>query len=366
MHILRNINYFLKNKINLLGLFLTFFIVFKYYSNTLFSETYIPKISMAVTILLAFILILISIEKYNIYHLLLFIFFTVQFLISKNITLVYCYTLALGLMNLDFNKIIKVYLISTMVFFLIFIFLNLLGIRPSVFINGRNDFGFGNPNGAFVTTFLIWISYLYLKFDTLNIKDLAFLCVFPILVYIQTKTRTGILTIIATIIIFCILRKIDLRERIFKLIAIFTPGILFFISMIITYLFNDNYKLNRILSDRPKYWYSYLGNSNVGLNLTGYTSDMRDIVFNPRLPLDSGYIWGIYSSGIIAFLLLMAVYTYSIYILCNKNKKSEVMMIVAIFIYAFGESILLDLGSNITFVFIAYSLYALDKNIKYI
>jgi len=71
-----------ENKVNLIGLILTFFIVCKYYSNTLFVGTPVSKISMILTGLLTVILILNDIKKYNIYHILLFIFFIIQFLIS--------------------------------------------------------------------------------------------------------------------------------------------------------------------------------------------------------------------------------------------------------------------------------------------
>ena len=317
---------------------------------------------MILTGLLAVILILNDIKKYNIYHILLFAFFIIQFLISRNITLIYSYILALGLMNVDFKKIMKVYLISSIVFLIIFMLANLLGIRPSTFINGRNDFGFGNPNGAFVAAFLVWISYLYIKFDNIDKFDILFLVAFPIVVYTQTKTRTGLITVVGVVILLSIFKLIDIRKKWIKIFLASMPFILLGISLIIAYGLNEHYMLNRVLSHRPLYWYQYLSNSEYGLNLIGYGSNIREIVFSPRLPLDSGYIWGIYSSGIITFVLLMAIYTYAIYQLCNQNKKSEVILILSIFIYAFAESILLDLGTNITFVFVAYALYILGDN----
>lgn len=348
-----------ENKVNLVGILLTVFIVCKYYSNSLFAGTPVSKISMILTILLSLVLIVNDIRKYNVFHYLLFGFLAVQFIITRNITLIYSYILALALINIDIRQTMKTYLISNILFFIIFIIANILGIKPTEFINGRNDFGFGNPNGAFIAAFLVWISYLYLKFDDLDKKDAVFLVVFPMLIYSQTKTRTGLLTIIATVIILFILKKVDLRDKVFKILATFTPVTLSLISIIIAYGFNDNYKLNRVLSHRPQYWHDYLSNGQYGLNLIGHRSDIREIVFTPRLPLDSGYIWSLYSSGIIAFVLLISIYTYAIYTLCKQNKKAEVMLIIAIFIYAFAESILLDLGTNMTFVFVAYALYIL-------
>lgn len=351
-----------ENKVNLLGILLTVFIVCKYYSNSLFAGTPVSKISMILTILLSLMLIVNDIRKYNIFHYLLFGFLAIQFILTRNITLIYSYILALGLVNIDIRQIMKTYLITNLVFFIIFIILNMLGIKPTEFINGRNDFGFGNPNGAFIAAFLVWISYLYIRFNNIEKFDILFLVAFPVIVYTQTKTRTGIITVAGVIALLVLFKLIDIRNKWIKILLASIPFILLGTSLIIAYRFNEHYTLNRVLSHRPLYWYQYLSNSEYGLNLIGYASNIREIVFNPRLPLDSGYIWGIYSSGIITFILLMTIYTYAIYQLCNQNKKAEVILILSIFIYAFAESILLDLGTNITFVFVAYGLYILGDS----
>ncbi len=397
------------DKVNILGILLTVFIVCKYYSNSLFAGTPVPKISMILTIVLSLVLIVNGIKKYNVLHYLLFGFLVIQFILTRNITLIYSYMLALGLINIDIRKIMKTYAIANLIFLIIFIIANTVGIKATEFINGRNDFGFGNPNGAFIAAFLVWISYLYIRFDNIekkdilfllatefingrndfgfgnpngafiaaflvwisylyirfdNIekKDILFLLAFPIIVYTQTQTRTGLITVIGVVILLVAFKFIDVRKKWIKIFLASTPFILLGMSLIIAYGFNEHYMLNRVLSHRPLYWYQYLSNTEYGLNLIGYGSNIREIVFNPRLPLDSGYIWGLYSSGIIAFILLMAIYTYAIYQLCNQNKKAEIVLILSIFIYAFAESILLDLGTNITFVFVAYGLFILGNN----
>lgn len=350
------------DKVNILGILLTVFIVCKYYSNSLFAGTPVPKISMILTIVLSLVLIVNGIKKYNVLHYLLFGFLVIQFILTRNITLIYSYMLALGLINIDIRKIMKTYAIANLIFLIIFIIANTVGIKPTEFINGRNDFGFGNPNGAFIAAFLVWISYLYIRFDNIEKKDILFLLAFPIIVYTQTQTRTGLITVIGVVILLVAFKFIDVRKKWIKIFLASTPFILLGMSLIIAYGFNEHYMLNRVLSHRPLYWYQYLSNTEYGLNLIGYGSNIREIVFNPRLPLDSGYIWGLYSSGIIAFILLMAIYTYAIYQLCNQNKKAEIVLILSIFIYAFAESILLDLGTNITFVFVAYGLFILGNN----
>lgn len=352
-----------KDKVNVIGSILVFLIVAKYYSNMLFIGTSIPvaKIFMALSGVFALILIVNDIKKYNIFHLLILGLLGIQFVITKNKSIIYAYILALALVNLDMKKIIKTYIITNIIFFVIYLTLNVFNIKPTEFVHDRNDFGFGNPNGAFISFFTIWVSYLYLKFDDLKKKDIGLLILFPIVVYSQTNTRTGFLTIAGAMILAFALEKIDVRKKTFKWFFTLIPGLLASLSLIVAYGFHNSDKLNRWLSHRPLYWYRYLVNKEYGLNLIGYNDNIRDIVFTPRLPLDSGYILTLYNSGIIVFLLIILLYSYAIYQLCKEGKKAEITLILCILAYAFAESIILDLGTNITFIFIAYALCKLGK-----
>lgn len=352
-----------EDKVTLVGSILVFLIVTKYYANMLFLDTSIPvaKICMALSGVFALILIVNNIRNYNIFHLLVLVLLGVQFIITRNKSIIYAYILALSLVNLDMKKIIKTYIITNIVFFAIYLTLNIFDIKPTTFVHDRNDFGFGNPNGAFISFFTIWASYLYLKFDNLEKKDIGLLIIFPIVVYSQTNTRTGFITIAGAMILAFLLEKIDVRKKAYKYFFTLVPGILSVLSLVVAYGFHNSEKLNRWLSHRPLYWYKYLVNDQYGLNLMGYNDNIRDIVFSPRLPLDSGYILTLYNSGIIVFLLIILLYSYAIYQLCSEGKKAEVTLILSILAYAFAESIILDLGTNITFIFIAYALTKLGK-----
>ncbi|MGL4913085.1 MAG: hypothetical protein ACRC3Y_11720, partial [Romboutsia sp.] len=148
--------------------------------------------------------------------------------------------------------------------------------------------------------------------------------------------------------------------KIFTLYPIF----LTLISLILAFGFNQHYWINEYLSHRPYYWYKYLSHPTYGLNFIGYTDNIKRFAFKPKIPLDSGYIWTLYSGGIIVFLIIIFLYAYSIYRLCNQNKKAEVLLILSILTYAFAESILLDLAVNLSFIFIPYAISELKDKSK--
>lgn len=356
-----------KNKNSLLGTMLVFFTVVKYYSNRMFEGTPIPvaKICMIITGALALFLIVNNIKKYNVYHLAMFGLLCVQFIFTRSTSLIYVYILALALLNLEMKEIMKTYIITSLILFIVFLVLNILNIMPTKYVHNRNDFGFGNPNGAYISFFVIYVAYMYLKFDKFEKKDLVLLVVFPLMVYMETETRTGFLTVVGAFVLTMILQRVDINKKHIKIAFASVPILISGMSVYIAYMHRNSIFWNKLLSHRPLYWYKYLANEEYGLRLMGYNDNIRDIVFRPRVPLDSGYILTLYTAGIVVFIVLMLLYAYAIYKLCSENKKAEVMLILSVLVYAFAESMLLDLGTNITFVFIAYALSKLGDRKKY-
>ena len=78
------------------------------------------------------------------------------------------------------------------------------------------------------------------------------------------------------------------------------------------------------------------------------------------MPLDSGYIWTLYSMGIIVFVVIIGFLCLAIYNLCRENQKDKVLLIVSILIYCFAESILVDIASNISIILLVYGISKFD------
>ena len=343
---------------NLLAGMLMFLMVTKFYI-VYFEFASVSKFLMLFSLVLSTILIIDNRKSYNWVHLAFFGLAGIQFFMSKNITVFYTYYICLGLAAVDFRKLAKVFVVINCIYFALFLVSNLMGIHPTEYIEARNDFGFGNPNSAFICMYLIWSAFYYLIFDSNRKSDYILMFSMVFLMYTQTTTRTGLLTAIMTIIAYAILKQADLSKRIHRI-----PIFMSVLSLVMGTVLSSSYFLNKVLSHRPLYWSLYLLNPSHGINLFGYAANIRDILFTQRTPLDSGYIWTLYSHGIIVYFALIAMMTWALYYLCKENKKDQILLIVSLLIYCFAESIMIDVATNIGLILVVQTLTHLDiKNI---
>ena len=337
---------------------LIFFIVARYQTIPLNYIVY--KVSMLMTGLIAGVLILDSIKKYKPIHYLIFGLFAVQMIIIRNPNLLYVYFLALAFIDCDMFYVVKVYMISNVIFFAIYMTMNLVGIRETEFVRGRNDFGYGNPNSAFIAMFTIWISYLYCKFDDLEIFDIAILLFFAFLMYKETNTRTGLITVVAITAIIPIIKFLRIDNKFMKNVIAAFPILISLFSLVIALVFEKNSFLNDVLSSRPLYWNKYLAHPVNGLTFFGHPSDVKEYLFVPKLPFDSGYLTLMYTFGIFGFVIFIGLYAYMIYKLCEENRKRDIIFIIAIQIYAFAESMFTDIATNLAIVLIVTAMSSIS------
>lgn len=348
---------------NLLAGMLMFLMVTKFYI-VYFEFASVSKFLMLFSLVLSTILIIDNRKSYNWVHLAFFGLAGIQFFMSKNITVFYTYYICLGLAAVDFRKLAKVFVVINCIYFALFLVSNLMGIHPTEYIEARNDFGFGNPNSAFICMYLIWSAFYYLIFDSNRKSDYILMFSMVFLMYTQTTTRTGLLTAIMTIIAYAILKQADLSKRIHRIFIASFPIFMSVLSLVMGTVLSSSYFLNKVLSHRPLYWSLYLLNPSHGINLFGYAANIRDILFTQRTPLDSGYIWTLYSHGIIVYFALIAMMTWALYYLCKENKKDQILLIVSLLIYCFAESIMIDAATNIGLILVVQTLTHLDiKNI---
>ncbi len=342
---------------NVLCVLLVFFLSLKYYASIM-SFNGISKISMLITLGISTVIILNNIKKYKVLHYVVFVIFAAQFVLTRNFTLLYAYYIALGLYNMKFRFLMKMFLFSNAVLFSVMMVFNITGYMPSEFIHGRNDFGFKNPNAAFLAMFLIWASFAYLAYDKMNKFDTIILFVMGLIMFSQTGTRTGLITIIlAGLIIYLYKTRKFLPEWLLKWGSILFPIGLTLFSLIITYLLYDSYILNDVLSHRPLYWNKYFTDPRAGLNLIGYAANIRETLFMPRMPFDSGYLWALFSHGLVCYTIVLGLITYTLKCLYEQQKRAEIVLMLGLLVYCFAESIMLDISNNITLVLMVYAVF---------
>lgn len=245
--------------------------------------------------------------------------------------------------------LVKNYLFITAIFFLGMILLNAFNILPNgvdVHYRGdsiRNDFGFGNPNSPFLAALPLYAGYIYLRFDKYDIYDRILLLIASFVIYFQTYSRTGLITILAILLFIEIVKRVDIRKNKFATsILTLLPLLITALSFFTAKFLNNNF-FNEILSHRPESWDIYIKNIKLFRNPHYYT--LRE-----TYPLDNSYIFSFVLYGVIFTILLLALYTYYM----RKNlleNNAKIIAICSIFlIYSFGENILFNIGLNFTLI----------------
>lgn len=351
-------------KIKYLFYLLMFVCISKFHLNNLIPQNPPIKLILCLAILIS-IIIIIYFDRFNLNYINFSIIISGISIITKNGELIYTFIILLALKEFEPKDIFKSYLVINLFYFIITIVLNKAGILESKLYYTsnmvvRDDLGFGNPNRAFLSFYLIWISYLYIKFETYNIKDRIILIVSAIIMYSITYSRTAFITIVLTMIIVEIIRIVDIKKN--HIIIALIPTIIVSITLFIGYRMNNSIIMNEILSKRPQLWHLFLNNDIYKINLFGYDNNIIEYMSQgSKLALDNSYIYILFKNGLVIFLMIIGVYTLMLYMYGKHNKKKEVIIITSILIYSFGESILTDVSTNITLIYI----YIVLSSIKF-
>lgn len=263
------------------------------------------------------------------------------------------------------NYIVKTYLYLTAIFFLGTILLNTFKIIPSSadvhFRNNniRNDFGLGNPNAPFLAALPIYAGYIYLRFDKYDNIDRLLLISISLLIYSQTFSRTGLITIFAILSFVEIVKRVDItKNKYARFVLSYLPILIAAFSFFTAKFLNFRF-FNKLLSERPKLWNIYSGHIKLFRNADYFT--LRE-----SYPLDNAYIFSFVLYGIVFTLLFLFVYTYFMKQSVIKN-NGKVLAICSLFlIYAYGENMLLNPHLNFTLILAIASVSGenIFKNIK--
>lgn len=307
-----------------------------------------------------FLLSLILFIRWNIYDILLFIIGLAISMFTGNSILLAFFVIGIYCRsnNISNSYLVKNYLLITAVFFLGMILLNAFDIIPNGQLHyrgntPRNDFGFGNPNSPFLACLPLYAGYIYLRFDDYDNYDRALLIAVSLIIYFQTYSRTGLITIFAILLFIEFLKRINIgKNKFISYLIILVPTLITIFSFF-TGMFLNNDFFNKILSNRPEAWNVYIKNIKLLGNSNYYT-------IRNTYPLDNSYLYSFVLYGILFTILLIGIYTYYLYKNVINN-NSKIIAICSIFlIYSFGENILLNINLNFTLILVLSSI-SLEK-----
>lgn len=308
-----------------------------------------------------FLLSLILFIKWELYDAVFLIIGIIVTLLTKNSLFLAFFVMGIYCRknNISNEYLVKNYLFMTAIFFLGMILLNFFEILPNgvnVHYRGdsiRNDFGFGNPNTPFLASLPLYAGYLYLRFDKYDIYDRLLLLTVSFIIYLQTYSRTGLMTILTILLFIEIVKRVDIRKNkiitlLLTLLPIIITGLSFF-----TAKFLNTYFFNEILSHRPETWDIYIRHINFFRNQYYYT-------LLETYPLDNSYIFSFVLYGILFTTLLLILYTYYMRKNILENNAKMIAICSIFLIYSFGENILFNIGLNFTLILAISSISLRD------
>lgn len=292
-------------------------------------------------------------------------------LIASEKTIVLLAITIVGLKHCDFRETVRVAFWVRLVITVPFMLLAL----GEIFEPGLEDlmttrfewikvyhFGYSTPNNAFISIFIILVLYLYLRYEWLNYKHFVVTSVITMVFYELTNSRTGTLLMFglwALIFVDKFLTRERLRKVYYWLLAAstFLCGIFSWAATML-YQPTGSYAwefVNRVFSGRlnitQRYYRilsaTWLPRDNAAFEeLSGYGF------------IDNMYMNVFMHDGILLYLLLLVLITFSNYRLYRAHCYRELVFVTVFSVYAILEEFPLNPTVNPFILFVGILMYS--------
>lgn len=308
----------------------------------------------------------------------------IAYIIGNNIVLFFI-VFAFALKNTSFEKIVKAWLIPTVILFVLSIALSVLDKIPNwTYERSENQLryslGFGYATVPSTVFAFITLTYVYLRKSKISYFELSMLTVIAFLLYALTDTRTGLLLTLAIIVAVGIFKLVGnkmnianfLHKRLVAIILSLIPLACLLVSLLLTYLYAEGYSfaisLDKMLSGRlqlqaeafSKYSQTLFGQHIPwnGWGGYGYTVPTEGFVYNF---IDNSWIRMVFDYGIVSTIFYVIIFSLSFYFIA-RQKESWLLFVSLIFIL--DTLIEPFLFSNRTFCSILMIIIVFNKDIK--
>lgn len=311
----------------------------------------------------------------------IFIFVTlgiVTLIFSKKITILITIIAIVFAKNIPLNRLIEVVFKFKILAFIVTIVLSLLGIIENnksfrFMENGdvitRYALGFPHANVTYLNFFIIVLLYLYIYYDKVKLRNYVVILFLSMLLYKITDSRTGIISVIISLIIPVVLKnKKIIKNVITRKIIIFLPIICGGFSVFSGIYYSSGnlvlQKINQALTGRIELASKFLSLYKVkpfgqviveGSNLNG-----------SYLRIDNGYISLLLAYGIISFMVFIILETKLLKKYMLEERYREILLIVSFLIYGITEVYIYNIFVNISLIFLCELLYKPISNEKYL
>lgn len=287
----------------------------------------------------------------------------------------------LGARNVDFKKIIYLYLVLGTILLSFIFFTSLIGLTKNlIFHRGihtlRRAFGIIYPTDFAAHILYLVLAYCYLYFNKLSWKSYTVFVLLAIFLIKFCDARLNAYALILVIPVMMIGQRAQKGYIVSRAIAIFywvLPVLAAYITVLLSYLYAPSHqlleKMNGLLSGRlfysheaiKKYGFSLLG-QHIHENGYGAADGIKKtIIGNNYFYIDSAFVRLVIIYGIIMALLIVITMTIISYRSIQRANFALASIIVIITISAVVEQRLLDFGYNPFLIAIFAQCYFTNK-----
>lgn len=274
----------------------------------------------------------------------------------------------LGARNVNFKKVIYLYLSIGTIFLIFTIGSSLSGlIKNLIYYRGtdtrivRLSLGILYPTDFAAHVLFLFLAYLYLRFDKISVLDYLALIITAIIVTIVCNARLNVYALLLIIPVFFIGKRAKNGKVISSFIASFywtIPTIAAYLIIALTFFYDQSNKLmlkfNHLLSDRLKYGseaFRRYGTSLLGQHVQEHGwgglggQNMADhSMMNRYFFIDSSFLRLFIIYGIIVTVVVLIIMTVIVRRSVQNNSYALASVMVIVTVSAIVEQHLLDLS----------------------
>lgn len=207
----------------------------------------------------------------------------------------------------------------------------------------RHTLGFNHPNTTMSLLLPIFFLLYYLYYDKAKILIPISIFIIGKIVFNYTYSRTTFLLILLFIVL--ILAN-DKYIKKLKTIFCLESGIIIFFTFFLPYYFKNTF-LNKLFSGRLVLFYNYLTKFQIT-----FLGNKEIIEYYKLYPLDNVYLRTLFENGIIGFILLIILISYTMKILFKNKDYRAIRIFSIVLIFGFMESTALFYYFNIIYFII--------------
>ena len=302
---------------------------------------------------------------------------------TGNIELLEVAFLIIGARDVDFSKILRVYLIVTVPILVGTVVGSQLGIVENLIYHRgqtpRAAFGFIYPTDFVANIFYIVLVWCVLRNVALRYCELAFIVILAVFAYVFCEARMNVLCLTLAAVSFLVLKKWNSTGKFRKkaeiesgvsLLLIWGSAFFAFLMVFLSYFYRPDsvfwQKMNAFLTERL--FYGHRGFEEFGVTLFGQKLPIHGMGGTTELIedyffLDSSYVKILLEYGIVLFVMVLVMFIFDAYKLRQRKQYYTLVALALLFVQCTMEHHMLEIAYN-PFLFLVFSDYTSNYTLK--